>query len=288
MLASSGMNSQSLAQRLSQGRLPVPQALRYATLLAEALRRLHESGRVHGALSPSAILVTATGIELVPNPALDDAIPYQAPEVLAGSAPDARSDIFSFGVILYELLSGTRAFSGAARDKLPPSGSPAVDRLAGACAALDPAARIQRIQKVMLDLKLLAVSAARASAPATAMRDVEGEKRLRAEVEQTEARWAARMQMVESGLRGEIRQLEGRLAATQESVEDMRRRLAELHRTLSGDLGNLRESLQAQAAAIESAQTAVGQTDELVERVVDALENLQASLLSGGQAPADN
>jgi len=49
---------QTLAQRLAQGRIPAPEAQRYAMLLAEALRKIHEAGEVHGGVSPASIMLT--------------------------------------------------------------------------------------------------------------------------------------------------------------------------------------------------------------------------------------
>jgi serine/threonine protein kinase len=143
---STAMIPQTLAQCLSQGRIPVAEALRYSMMLAEALRKIHESGRAHGAVSPATIGLTATGLELLPAPSIDDAVAYKAPEVLDGLPADSRSDVFSFGCVVFEMLSGKRAFEGTDRSAMAPSGSPAVDRLVGSCVVKDPAARIQRVQ----------------------------------------------------------------------------------------------------------------------------------------------
>ncbi len=341
---STAMTSQTLAQRLSQGRIPVSEALRYSMMLADALRRLHESGRVHGAVSPSAINLTGTAIELMPAPPIDSATAYKSPEVLDGHPADARSDIFSFGAVVYELLSGKRAFEGSERGSMAPSGSPAVDRLVSGCVAVDPAARIQRIQKVMLELKLLAASAARASAPLK--RDPAAEAQLRGELDRLEARMAGRidatekalseiqtavtgilhkepeplpdfamrgdMQEMEARLAGRLDQIEARIHSLQEqtegrlsgmvaqleerlaaamtrietlektespAIEQVRHQVAELHNSMAEDFQNFEKSLHGQSAAIDSARTALAQTDDLVERVVEALESLQATVL---------
>ena len=197
---STAMTSQTLSQCLSQGRIPVAEALRYSMMLAEALRKLHEGGRAHGAVSPMTINLTATGLELLPAPPIDEATSYKSPEVLEGQPADARSDIFSFGAVVYEMLSGKRAFEGAARGAMAPSGSPAVDRLVSGCMAPEPAARIQRIQKVMLELKLLAVSAARAATPVPPRRDPDADAQLLAAIEQVESRILARVQAHEDAL----------------------------------------------------------------------------------------
>ena len=59
----------SLAQRLAQGRIPAGGALRYASLLAESLRRAHDEGRVHGFLTPSVVWLNGPAVELAPPPA---------------------------------------------------------------------------------------------------------------------------------------------------------------------------------------------------------------------------
>src|SRR5580693_4636937 len=130
--------SQTLAQRMAKGRIPVPEAMRYSLTLAEALRKVHDSGQVHGAMSPSCIALNRTGLDLLPALGSTGLVsPYTAPEVVQGKPADSRSDIFSFGTILYEVLTGHAAFQGDTPEALtdaimtsapPPSGSPALDR----------------------------------------------------------------------------------------------------------------------------------------------------------------
>src|SRR5215471_1710062 len=94
-------NSGTLEHLLSDGRLSVADALGLAMRVAESLRRLHDSGQVHGALTPASILVGQGGVELLPFHGDAGAItPYTAPELLEGRSADSRSDIFSFGAIL--------------------------------------------------------------------------------------------------------------------------------------------------------------------------------------------
>jgi hypothetical protein len=94
--------------------LPAEEALRYAIDIGSALNRAHKRGAVHGKLSPHAILLTESGARIVrPVEGTDlDALAYRSPEQVSGEAPDWRSDIFSFGTLLYEMVSGRRAFSG--------------------------------------------------------------------------------------------------------------------------------------------------------------------------------
>ena len=157
----------TLCQCLGDGPIPLPLALRYAVMLAEALRQIHDSGRSCGAVTPSNIAITDTGLELIDTPSQPSAVtPYTAPEILQGHPPDSRSDIFAFGAIVpHEMVTGLRAFAGDNADALavsltisapPPTGIPAVDHLISNCIAKDPEVRCQRMQKVLLELKILA------------------------------------------------------------------------------------------------------------------------------------
>lgn len=283
------MPPQTLFQRLSEGRIPVADALRYAMILADALRKIHDDGRAHGAVSPDTIGLTASGLELLPPPALDSAASYMSPEVLEGRPADSRSDIFSFGAVIYEMLSGRKAFEGSDRAAMLPSGSPALDRLVGGCVAKEPSARIQRIQKVMLELKLLAVSASRSAAAAAPKHDPNAAaiEALRHELQQMEARFNARLDAVMDRVQ-KLEQAEPvavpDTAPLEVAMEGIRRQVSELHDMVGEDFMNFEKALQSQATAIDSARTAMGQTDDLVERVVEALESLQATVLETADA----
>src|ERR1035438_6703739 len=191
----------TLSERLSEGKLPVGEALHLAMTLADALRKMHDSGRVYGALTPSSIRPTGTGVDLAAAPEPGGSVtPYTAPEVLHGKSPDTRADIFAFGAILFEMLTGRRAFDGDNEASLtaaltgsapPSSGSPLVDRLVASCVAKDPAVRCQRMQKIIMEIKLLSVAAR--CAETQAPRRGQTEAQLRAEMHQLEARVAARM-----------------------------------------------------------------------------------------------
>src|SRR5664279_6320407 len=165
-------DEKTLAQMLSEGRLPVTAALRYAVQLAEELRKLHDAGGVHGAVTPSHLGLAASGLVLLPA-AEGEAraiTPYTAPEVVQGRPADARSDIFGFGAILFEMFTGRQAFDGETRAALaanltkaptPASGSPAVDRLLRRCLSKNPEMRSPRMQKIIMELKLLGVAVRR-------------------------------------------------------------------------------------------------------------------------------
>jgi eukaryotic-like serine/threonine-protein kinase len=128
------LEGETLAARLERGPLPVDQALRWAIEIADALSVAHRCGIVHRDLKPANIMVTKTGTKLLDfglaKPSAASATPagapaalteqgmilgtfqYMAPEQLEGRETDARTDIFAFGAVLYEMVSGKKAFEG--------------------------------------------------------------------------------------------------------------------------------------------------------------------------------
>jgi eukaryotic-like serine/threonine-protein kinase len=134
------LEGETLADRLKAGPLPLNRALEYGIEIADALDQAHRLGIVHRDLKPGNIFLTKTGAMLLdfglakPRPNIvpdepsiltrttDDltargtilgTLPYMAPEQLEGREADARADIFSFGAVLYEMLTGRKAFEGA-------------------------------------------------------------------------------------------------------------------------------------------------------------------------------
>src|SRR5260370_3023372 len=117
-----------------KGPLPVEKAVEYASQILDALDAAHRKGITHRDLKPANILITKQGIKLLdfglakqalslkgdaPTVAalsvegqIAGTLQYMSPEQLQGKDADARSDIFSFGCVLYEMLSGARAFGG--------------------------------------------------------------------------------------------------------------------------------------------------------------------------------
>src|SRR5512144_2181418 len=119
-----------------KGPLPLEQALQYAAQICDALDAAHRKGITHRDLKPDNILVTRQGIKLLDfglarqqatalpesSATLSQALTgegqivgtpqYISPEQLQGKEVDARSDLFSFGCVLYEMLTGKRAFEG--------------------------------------------------------------------------------------------------------------------------------------------------------------------------------
>jgi serine/threonine protein kinase len=180
------LEGQTLAARLTQGPIPPQEAMESAVQIASALERAHRQGIIHRDLKPANIMLTKSGAKLLDfglartmesegtSSALsaDDAvigtIEYMAPEQLNGNEADARSDLFAFGVVLYEMLTGIRPFVGRNRasvigailfsspqparehnSDLPP----AVDRLLGACLHKDPEERLQTAHDLRLQLE---------------------------------------------------------------------------------------------------------------------------------------
>jgi serine/threonine protein kinase/Tol biopolymer transport system component len=136
------VSGRTLEDLLSRRRLKLQEALKYAVQIADALAAAHAAGIVHRDLKPANIMVTEAGVVKVldfglakltqqTEPSADEATRtervltdertivgsagYMSPEQAEGRSVDARSDIFSFGLVLYEMLSGKRAFDGETR-----------------------------------------------------------------------------------------------------------------------------------------------------------------------------
>ncbi len=142
------IEGESLADRLRKSALPLDQALRYAVEIAGALDKAHRQGVVHRDLKPGNIMLTKSGAKLLDfglakfrtdvsaeTSSMMSALPteekpltekgailgtfqYMAPEQLEGKDADARTDIFAFGVVLYEMVTGNRAFAGNSQASL--------------------------------------------------------------------------------------------------------------------------------------------------------------------------
>src|SRR6202158_1853947 len=134
------VEGETLAKRLEKGPLPLEQVHKYGMQIADALDKAHRSGVVHRNLKPGNIMITATGAKLLDFGLSKPAAPlanlatltaaavpsspvteqgtivgtfqYMSPEQVEGKELDGRSDVFSLGAVLYELLTGKRAFEG--------------------------------------------------------------------------------------------------------------------------------------------------------------------------------
>ena len=132
------LDGETLAHRLEKGPLPIEQTLTIATEIADALSAAHRHGITHRDLKPANVMLTRTGAKLLDfgiaklretaafhqsdisttagsltaDGALVGTLKYMAPEQLQNGPCDARTDIFAFGAVLYEMLAGRRAFPG--------------------------------------------------------------------------------------------------------------------------------------------------------------------------------
>jgi len=189
------LDGETLAKRLARGPLPLDQMLRYAVEIADALDSAHRHGVLHRDLKPGNILLTKSGAKVldfglakmqtaeaasgVTRPAstlTEDGVilgtlPYMAPEQLEGKEADARTDIFSFGAVLYEMTTGKRAFEAESRvgliaaileheppplTTLQPMTPAALDRAIKKCLAKDPDARWQTARDLKDELEWIA------------------------------------------------------------------------------------------------------------------------------------
>jgi Tol biopolymer transport system component/predicted Ser/Thr protein kinase len=171
-----------------KGPLQVEKAVEYASQILDALDAAHRMGIVHRDLKPANILVTKNGIKLLdfglakaerakatsaPEETVTQAITqegaivgtlqYMAPEQVQGKGADARSDLFSFGCVLYEMLTGKRAFEGTSapsviaavleREPAPLEVSPPLERVVRRALAKDPEQRFQTAREAKTALE---------------------------------------------------------------------------------------------------------------------------------------
>ncbi len=201
------LEGESLAERLTRGPLPLDQALRLGIDIADALSKAHRQGIVHRDLKPANVMLTRQGAKLldfglarmdVPPSSSSSFLPtqqksltqagtvlgtfqYMAPEQLEGGEADGRTDIFAFGALLYETVTGRKAFDGKSQasligsimsatpppiSSLQPTTPPALDRVIRTCLAKDPDERWQTAQDLASELKWIAEGGSQVGAPA--------------------------------------------------------------------------------------------------------------------------
>jgi len=204
------LEGETLAQRLQKGPLPLEQVLLYATEIADALDKAHRKGVTHRDLKPGNIVLTKTGTKLLdfglaklkpetgPPAPLSEAstaehklsaqgtilgtLQYMAPEQLEGREVDGRTDIFAFGAVVYEMVTGKMAFEGKsqasiiaailesdppAMSTLQPMTPPALDRVVKKCLAKEAEKRWQGASDLCDELKWIAEGGSQVTFPPT-------------------------------------------------------------------------------------------------------------------------
>jgi len=189
------VDGETLQQRLGHGPLSTDRALGYAIQICDALDKAHRRGVVHRDLKPANIMLTKAGVKLLdfgaaawsvaaggpassrpaesaPSLTAEGTIlgtlQYMAPEQLQGKTADARSDLFAFGVVVYEMLTGKSPFAGPSqasvisavlRDDPPPVADlvpglpPALGRAISRCLSKDPDDRWQTANDLLFELR---------------------------------------------------------------------------------------------------------------------------------------
>lgn len=205
------IEGETLAQRLERGPLPLDGALTYAVQMADAVTAAHRAGVVHGDLKPANVMISAAGVKLLDfgvsrtmlAPGLAGAdgatqtqaiaapvigtLQYVAPEQLDGREADVRTDIHACGAVMFEMVTGRRAFDGDSaasivaaivRHTPPPVSSlvpdvpAALDHAIATCLAKNPDDRWQHAGDLTRELRWAASGASAAAAARPRRRSV--------------------------------------------------------------------------------------------------------------------
>ena len=212
------LEGETLADRIRQGPLPIDDALKIGIAVADALDKAHGQGVTHRDLKPANIMLTTGGAGKTGAPqaklldfglaklqqqaepsrspsspqspaaaVLNTTVPgmilgtmqYMSPEQLEGAEADARTDIFAFGAVLYEMITGRKAFEGKSQphliaailsvdpdpvSKLQPKAPPALDFLITRCLNKDPERRLQSATDLVWELQWIAEGGTQAGA----------------------------------------------------------------------------------------------------------------------------
>jgi Tol biopolymer transport system component len=242
------LEGETLRARLGQGALPSRKAVSLAVQIAEGLAAAHEKGIVHRDLKPENIFVTHEGraklldFGLAKN-ALTSPVPgsptlslerqtdpgtvlgtvgYMSPEQVRGEAADHRSDIFSFGAVLFEMLAGRRAFqrdtaaetmTAILKEDPPEIGaegsglSPALQRIVQHCLEKKPGERFQSARDIAFDLQAVSGSVTASRAAGAVAR--KGRRRWLAAISAAAVLMAAGLGVYRAGRKAERRSAEG-------------------------------------------------------------------------------
>ncbi len=201
------LEGETLAKILERGALPMTEIMRIANQIADALDRAHRVGLIHRDLKPGNIIVTKNGAKLLDfglaklqengiikgisgitrstpltgEGAIVGTLQYMSPEQLEGKETDPRSDLFSFGVILYEMATGKKPFDGKSQasliasilkeeprpiSDLQPLTPPALDRIVKQCLAKEPDDRWQTAGDLKRELNWIIEAGSQAGIPA--------------------------------------------------------------------------------------------------------------------------
>jgi eukaryotic-like serine/threonine-protein kinase len=200
------LEGETLEQRIAKGPMPLADVLKYGAQIAEALDRAHRNSVVHRDLKPGNIMLTKSGAKLLdfglakPSAPLADVatmtratspvtqqgmivgtFQYMSPEQVAGQELDSRSDIFSLGAVLYEMMTGRRAFPGKSQlsvasailekepvpiSSITPLTPPSMDHAIRRCLSKDREERWQTARDLAGELKWIREGGSQAAAPA--------------------------------------------------------------------------------------------------------------------------